>query len=126
MSRKTPHHPGASRPRGRRSPWLLTGAIVASTALGRVTPAVEAAPVRANRYTDAIAYVLKKRLADLVIEPSWQLDLDAFRRATTQDPPKLQFAIPPGPLDAAIVAFEKATGLKIVVADEAIRTLTSP
>jgi catecholate siderophore receptor len=131
--------------RARRSPWLLTGAFVASTALsGRLAVPVQAANARTNRYTDAIADVLKRRTVDLSIGPSWELDLEALRRRALaaappsnltkdkpliqprQDPPKLQFDILPGPLDGALAAFHRITGFNVTLVQDDIRTLPSP
>jgi catecholate siderophore receptor len=127
MSRKAPRHSRVPRRGGRRSPWLLTGAFVASTALaGRAATPVEASRHRATRYADAIADALEPRTIDLVIGPSWQLDLEEFRGQAKADPPKLQFDIAPGPLDGAIATFQTITGLTIVVVQEDIRTLPSP
>ena len=50
----------------------------------------------------------------------------ATSQRATQNAPAYRFDIPAGPLDGALGAFERTTGLKVAVADTGIRGLQSP
>jgi catecholate siderophore receptor len=84
---------GASRG---ASPWMVMGALVASTAMG--AKAVEGAEIRRPRTSYSSA-----------------LPAAAPAKADDQQTPAVRFDIPAGPLDAAIRAFEVATNLKLDV-----------
>lgn len=47
-------------------------------------------------------------------------------QAQNQQAPAHRFDIPPGPLDAALDAFQKATGVRVVISLDAIRGVPSP
>lgn len=146
MHNKTVNRSHASRHRGRRrSPWLLMGTFVATTAIsGRLSVPLEAAELRRpSRYESAMAELFAPQKAACSIGPSWQMALDTMRAAIagapdacltqngpastpTQEPPKLQFDIAPGPLETVLDSFHRMTGVRVVVAEEAIRTLQSP
>jgi hypothetical protein len=146
--RNTTVNPARATRRGarrRRSPWLLMGAFVASAAVtGRPASLEASGERRSDRYTDAMSDVLGHRGIDLSFPPSWEMALDAVRKRVSiapppkawqqpapvtparQDPPAIQFDIAAGPLETVLASFQTITGLKVVLADEAIALLQSP
>ena len=87
-------------------PWLTVGAIVASTTL-----AFRATPVLAKE-RDSVA---PHRVSTLYAQ-----------NQSAQTSSARAFAIPPGPLDTVLAAFERATGVQFTVAVDAIRAIYSP
>jgi hypothetical protein len=59
-------------------------------------------------------------------EPKAGNALDDVDRPLDQDPPLLNFAIPPGPLNAALAAFSKLTGVDVRIEPDLMVGRTSP
>lgn len=96
--KRQPRRAAAGVGRG-ASPWMVMGALVASTALGAKAAPADARELRRPRITHSAA------AAPIV----------ALAKAGDQQAPVVRFDIPAGPLDAAIRAFEAATNLKLDV-----------
>lgn len=109
MKRKGQHHKATGKP----PRWLVLGAL-ASTALS-ARPALSQ---QVEESKDRSAY--REPTPPAVLAQRLDLDLAALptRNATAR-----RFDIPPGPLGAALDAFQEATGLSVELADESIREL---
>lgn len=111
---------GKNGKRSRRPQWLFLGALAASTSLaGRFVPSAfaQADDVLAARRQE-VPFSEPTRVA--LLDESWR---DRF---VPGDMPTRKFDIPPGPLGAALDAFESLTGMKVQLADDAIRDISSP
>ena len=118
MTTKTRQHRKTKR--SRRPHWLFVGALAATTSLsGRFVPGAlaQADDVLAARRQE-VPFSEPTRVA--LLDESWR------DRYVPSDMPARRFDIPPGPLDAALKAFETVTGLKVRLADDAIRNVESP
>lgn len=104
-------HPKSRKSRSPR--WLFLGALAASTSMaGRLTP-------------DAFAQELERAKPSLaaLMDEAWMSKLAAVQ---TSGMPALRFDIPPGPLGAALDAFESAAGMRVELDDQEIRSVNSP
>jgi catecholate siderophore receptor len=104
-----------SRKRSRRPRWLFAGALAASTSIsaslaGRLTP-------------NAFAQELATPALAALMDEAW---LGKLASAQTAGMAALRFDIPPGPLGAALDAFQAASGVRIEIEDDAVREVGSP
>jgi catecholate siderophore receptor len=97
---------------------VITAAPFATTA--------QAAPIGRLRYEDAIAEVLGRRRSDLLMSPSWRIDLNRFQSAVPQQRPVVRFDIAAGLLGEALATFEQLTGITVTVVNDDVRTIQSP
>jgi catecholate siderophore receptor len=114
-----------------KSPFIVIGAVIGAI------PAVHAADHRhaalpverritlePERIAAALAHVRIWTPSETSPVFSWQ-----DKAAGPQTPPQTQartFAIPPGPLDAVLKAFETVTGVAVTFSEDGIKTLPSP
>jgi len=119
--------PGTSKRARAKSPVLVLGAVIGTIpSLHAADHRQAALPVERRitldpeRISAALAHVR-------IWTPSEARPLLAWRQdAAPVQPPTRTFAIPPGPLDAVLDAFESATGITVLLAEDGIRTLPSP
>jgi catecholate siderophore receptor len=127
-------HARAARPVARS--WVVAGALAASAAVTAPSKATAATgardllvpSVRAGR-VDLDALLPEFRGAAWLdrdgrpAEAAWSGPQAPARK---DDPPVQRFDIAPGPLDAVLAAFEKATGVTVRLSDERLRRVASP
>lgn len=117
MTTKTRQH--RKNRRSRRPHWLFVGALAATTSLsGRFVPGAFAQDDVLAAHRQEVPFSEPTRVA--LLDESWR------GRYVPSDMPARRFDIPPGPLDAALKAFETVTALKVRLADDAIRDVESP
>ena len=106
------HRKGNRKSSGKPPRWLVFGALAASTTFSAGVPA----PSYAQEPRDWMAANSKDAL----------LPADAKDRNTgRQSASARRFDLPPGPLGDALAAFENATGLRVEMKQEAIRSLAT-
>ncbi len=136
----------SKRARARRRtarPWMMTGALVACTALGSLNarPAF-ARTVEAVRNQDiSLELWLDRRfpLGSVPSLPTLPMRQDVTSPipprpdgsslaviAGSQDAGRRRYDIPAGPLDAALSAYQAASGVAVTAPVELVRGLTSP
>ncbi len=94
-----------------KTPWVAMGALVASATLG----------VRLDAVHDPRLTALRFVVPSETLGGAWRDDTPSAR----PDPPVRRFDIPAGPLDAALEAFTRVSGLRITLSDPVINTLQS-
>ncbi len=109
--------------------WTTVGALVASATFAPRAAAAE--PTRINPADSAIILQVEQSIGpwerpEDVLAAAFHALREAKPEQAVQDPPVLQFEIPPGPLSVALLLFEQATGLTVRVAPELVQNLTSP
>ena len=123
----------SSRKSRRRRPisrsWPTVGALVASATLG--TRVVSAESLQSVSVPAGVVLHLEQSIGPWerpqdILAAAFSAIGEARPEQRVQDPPLIQFEIPPGPLAVALRLFEQATGLVVRVAPELVRDLTSP
>jgi len=145
MKRRDKNHRDGQRKRSGKPPrWLVFGTLAATTAFGGRVTATKAyaqenegqlpgdrVPTdrRAGspRGTRSLVSMLNASWPETAVTAATIAD-GAYARGKgqTQDLPTRSFAIPPGPLAAALKAFEETAGVAVRVTHEAIGSLESP